>query len=243
MLTTFGQTRRQQRRRALRSLVLGVLALAVIAAGALAVYRIGLAQGRTEAVRLSKDVQRLQAEARSAAVRAAAADQQAAQARARVAELEARYAKDVPSGAFGTLVDLLKSRLAAGIPPQRLEFVLREAREAPRCDARSETQTLPVHTATSTEPLTSVGFAGKKLSVTAEGADRLPPAEDGTSLFDIARPVRLRFLRIDGDVSTAEGVLPFTHAMMLDDQELQIAVTASPKPDAVEVTVRGCSRR
>ena len=73
MLTTFGQTRRQQRRRALRSLVLSVLALAVIAAGALAVYRIGLAQGRTEAVRLAKDVQRLQAEVRSAAVRAAGA--------------------------------------------------------------------------------------------------------------------------------------------------------------------------
>lgn len=248
--TTFGETRRGRRRGqtrwgAVRLAAAGLL----VAAAALAGYHVARSQARVEGARLAADLAGLQELNRLLGERTADAEQRAEAAVARSARLRQSFEASLPRADIRALVDLLETRLRAGVPPERLAFVLREARQERRCAPGIDARRLPVHTSTSTVPPSVVAFAKDRITVSAEGSPVRRPPDAGpaaapfpTPGFDPAQPVSLRFLKIGRDVTRAEGLLPLSHAVVLGDQEFLFTVRPADKaPGQVEVVAQACA--
>ena len=248
LLSTYGDTRRSKRRHAALGLIGWAVLAGLVVMGLAVSYRLGLSQGRTEIARLEGDLATMHELNRVMSERAAHAEQGAEAAITRRAQLEQAYRAEVPAGQLRELVDLAQARLKDGVPFDRLAFLLRAARIERRCEKDLERRRVPVHTAASTSPLGSTGFLDGRITVTAEGmaAPRPEGGGGGASAgepFDPARPVALRFLRIDGEVAAVEGRLPLTHAVVLGGQELMFAIAATDQapPGQVEVTMQRCA--
>jgi hypothetical protein len=241
LLTTFGATRRSRRRQTwvgtARLVVLGLL----VAGGAFASYEIGSSQRRIEVARLEADLEALQELNRLLTERAASAEQRAEAAIMRSARLQQAYNAEVPRGEARALIDLLEKRLRDGLPPDRVAFLLREARFERACDQQTDSKRLPVHTSAAVVPPVSVTFAKDKIIVTAEGTPLRNPDGTTANAFDPAQPVLLRFLRIGRDVAKVEGRLPLAHAMVLGDKEYLFAIKAAVQPGQIEVMAQPCA--
>lgn len=241
LLSTFEGTRRDRRRRALSRGFAWAAVLAAVAAAAAAGYRTGVSQGRTETERLQRDVAALQERNRTLNERVARAEQQAEAAIARAARLQRRLAAEVPQGELRRLVELAGERLRAGAPPERLALLLQEAVVQRRCARGVETKRVAVHTPRATSPVEPVAFAEGRVTVSAEGAAAPPAADGGAPGFDRERPVTLRFLDIEGDVGTASGRLPLTHALVQGEEEFLFLARAGEQPGEIELTSQRCS--
>jgi hypothetical protein len=242
LLSTFAGTRRSRRRQAVWSMVRWSLLAACLLGGALASYRVGVSQSRTEIARLGGDIDRLQELNRLMSERAARAEQQAEAAITRHAQLQQVYRSEVPRGELRELVDLIAERLRSGVPASRLRFLLREATVERKCDKEVETRRVPVHTPVSTGLVGTVGVANDRITISGEGAAARNADGASEAWFDPAQPVTLRFLKIDGDVSTIEGKLPLTHALVLQQTEYLFSIKASEKQQGqIDITTQRCA--
>jgi hypothetical protein len=159
---------------------------------------------------------------------------------ARAAQMERALQAGTPKGAVADLLRLIETRLADGVPEERLAFVVAQASAERRCDERVETRRLQPRTPLNTSNLAAATFADNKVSVTARGA----AAADGPAetVFDPARPVELRFLKIGGEVETASGLLPLGHAFVMGERELRfIARLADRQAGIVELSLQSCA--
>lgn len=218
------------------------LALLLLALGGAAIsYRVGVSQSRVEVDRLEADLADVHELNRMMSERAAKAEQQAEAAITRFAQLQQVYRSEVPRGELRTLLDLLGERLKAGVPAERLAFLLREARVERRCDKAIETQRVVVHTPINTTPVNSVAFASNRVTITSEGQSARKPDGTAEPFFDPAQPVVLRFLEIDGDVTTTEGRLPLTHALVVGSEEYFFTIRPTDRqPGTIDITMQRC---
>lgn len=240
-VSSLGNTRRQRRRRLLRGAVKAGAFAGLLIGMALAGYRVGLSQNRIEASRLEHDLAKEHERNRLLSERMARAEQAAEAAAVRLAQLQAAYRAEVPSGELRRLVDLATERLRQGVPAARLAFALREVRIERRCDPGIETKRLAVHTPTATAVVGSVGFADNRITITGEGAAARAADGAAQAWFDPMKPVGLRFLRIDGEVGTAEGLLPLAHSVVMGNSEFLFMAKASDRqPGAIDVTMQRC---
>lgn len=241
MLPTFGVTRRGRRRLAAwRLLTLTALGTALVA-GMLASYRVGLSQGRTEALRLEADLKAAHEFSRAMSERVAAAEQQAEAAITRAAQLQQLQRNQAPSPELQRLMSVATAQLGAGLAAERLEFVLRQAAPDRACAKEVDSRRMVVHTPLSTGSIASAGFADNRIVVTGEGAVARAPDGTAAARYDPAQPVTLRFLRNDGDVATATGRLPLAHAVVLGNTEYRFSIQASQQqPEAVELSAQRC---
>jgi hypothetical protein len=242
ILSTFAGTRRSRRRQAFWSVVRwSVLAICAIG-GSLASYGVGVSKSRIEIARLEGDLATMHELNRVMSERVARAEQQAEGAITRFAQLQQTYHSEVPRGELRELVDLIALRLRQGVPGVRLRFLLQHATAERRCDKEVEAKRVPVHTPASTGAVTTVGFADNRITVSGEGLAARTPDGKAEPFFDPAQPLTLRFLEIDGDVGTIEGLLPLTHALVLGNNEYLFAIKASDKQQGqVDVTVQRCA--
>ncbi len=241
LLMTFGDTRRSRRRQTWLGTARLVALAALIGGGALASYEIGSSQRRIEVARLEADLAALQELNRLLTERAATAEQRAEAAIMKSARLQQAYNAEVPRGEARALIDLLEKRLREGLPPDRVAFLLREARVERACDQPTESKRLPVHTSAAIVPPVSVTFAKDKIIVTAEGTPLRKPDGTTDAAFDPAQPVLLRFLRIGRDVAKVEGRLPLAHAMVFGDREYLFAIKAADRAGQIEVVAQPCA--
>jgi hypothetical protein len=78
--------------------------------------------------------------------------------------------------------------------------------------------------------------------VTARGAALATADGQPETVFDPARPVELRFVKIGGEVETAGGLLPLGHAFVMGDRELRfIARLADRQSGSIEVSLQICA--
>ena len=242
LLTSFGDTRRTRRRQAYLGTIRLVATGLVVLAGALASYYVGRSQSRVEIGRLRADLAALQELNRLLAERAASAEQRAEAEITKTARLRQDYASNVPRGDVRELLGLIEARLRDGLPPERLAFLLREARVERRCDPQTESKRLPVHTAAATVPPSTIAFAKDRISISAEGVPTRKPDGSTESAFDPTLPVALRFLKIGRDVAKVEGRLPVSHSLVLGDQEyLFLAKPSEKAAGQVEVVAQVCA--
>ena len=242
LLTTFSDTRRSRRRQALWSVVQWLIFGLLLAGAAAISYSVGVAQNRAEVARLETDLSDMHELNRMMSERAAKAEQQAEAAITRFAQLQQVYRAEVPSGEVRTRLELVEERLKAGVPAERLAFLLREARVERSCEKATETQRVLVHTPINTTPVNSVAFANNRVTITSEGLAARAPGGGPETWFDPAKPVVLRFLEIDGDVTTKEGSLPLTHALVLGNEEYFFSIRPTDRqPGYVDITMQRCA--
>ena len=241
MVPTFGVTRRRRRLVPWRLLAVTALGTLLVVC-ALASYRVGLSQGRAEIQRLQADLAIARDLSRGMGERAAAAEQQAEAAITRAAQIRQEQRSREPGPELQRLMAAGADQLRAGLPVDRLEFLLRHASLERACAKDVDSRRVVVHTPVSTGSIASAGFADNQIIVTGEGVAARTAEGTAAARFDAAQPVNLRFLRIDGDVGTAVGRLPLTHAVVLGDTEFRFSVQASQQqPDAVELSAQRCA--
>ncbi len=153
--------------------------------------------------------------------------------------LQARYDRDVPTGARKALYEVLVERMNAGLDEDRIAFLLREADPEPDCDPEPVTRRFVLATPLHDGANTSAQFAKGAITVTGEGATELTEAGLRQAWFDPAAPVTLRFTAIGGDAAEAQGKLPLDHSMRLAGNEYRFAARAGDR-SFVRVTALRC---
>lgn len=239
--STLGSSRRQRQRQALTRFLLWTLAAALVAAVGLVAYQTGRAQNAALVERLSTDVEQLETAMRQARADALAAQEQAKAAVDRAYAIAERYQRDVPQDARAELLALLDQRLADGLSVERLGFVLQTAEPRRDCADAVETRRFLLTTPVAVSRESSVTFGNNRIVVTGQGAPDRDVEGRPVGWFDIAQPVSIRFLELDGAVSLAEGVLPLSHRLVDGDQEWRFTIRAQAERGFVEVSGQTCA--
>lgn len=163
----------------------------------------------------------------------------ATKAQAHAAELEARLQRELPSGRLAELSRLVAARLAAGIDPARLAFVIEQAQNPRNCQP-GETRRIVLATPLLRSPARVASFASGAVTVTGEGISAQNAQGQKESWYDPAQPVSLRIgLHGSREPQELNGVLPLHHAVIVDHTEYRISVVPGARSFA-EVTVDRC---
>ncbi len=218
-----------------------VLVLAGVAVAGVVAYETGRAQNEAELERLGAEVGELEQAVIDARETALAARERERAARERAHAIAERYQRDVPTGERRELLALVDRRLENGISAERLGFVLAEVRPREECAEEVETKRFLLTTPVAVSRENTVSFGDGRITVTGQGS--AARAEDGRpeAWFDPAQPVSIRFLKLDGAVSLAEGVLPLAHRLVDGDREWRFQVRAHQERGLVEVTAQTCA--
>lgn len=218
----------------------GVLALLFLVATSS--YQLAASRFGTETDRLRQDMTVLLERNRLLTERVAAAEQRGAMAVARAAQIERDRLAGLPKGDAARLLRAVEAKLAAGIPAQRLAFVLENAAPQPVCDDKIEIRRIQPRTPSSTSAAVTATFADNKVTASAQAAAAPAVAGQAEAGFDAAQPVELRFTMIGGGIQTARGQLPLGHAFLFGGKELRfIAKPADRAPGSLELSLQTCA--
>jgi len=229
--------RRQRRLRTLKFLsgAAGLFLLGFLA------YQSGTQLAAIESSQLKREITSLQQLLAEQTARVQALDTERKAALAREAEALARYQRDVPTGAARDVFQAAASRLEAGLPPDRLTFLIRTASTGRKCDEESQTKRFVVQTPLSRGANNWVGFDGAGIVVTAEGEPALNTQGARQAWFDVARPLKVSFVQPGGARSDANGVLPLFHSVLRQGSEYRFTVTEAETRGMVQVTAEICA--
>lgn len=209
---------RRYRRRVWGGLVRFVIFVGVVVAAAMTAYEFGAED--IEGQRRLHQEQLLEFEqARSAAEQEAANLRvEVEKARLAVEEWERRYEADVPTGDRLALLGLVSERLAAGVDPERLAFLIKAAEDKRDCE-EVETKRFLVRTPLYDGANTSVTFANEAVAVTGSGESETTDTGLPQAWYDPEKPVSLVFTRIDGQRTEISGTLPLQQSVVHDGVE------------------------
>ncbi|WP_191061075.1 hypothetical protein [Geminicoccus harenae] len=201
----------------------------------------GGAKGEALVQALDARLLELDERSRQAGLRHAQAEQRQADALAAahrtIRELEER----VPRGEFGALVDLLRTRVADGVPIERLRFVVGQARAERQCRDGVERRRFLPRLPSDVSPLQTVAFLDNRITVSATASPVTQP--DGTpgDGFDPAKPVEIRLLRIGGNLELVKGVLPQGHSVVDGNREYHFTFALGAKSPGIEAVMQDCA--
>jgi uncharacterized protein (DUF2267 family) len=235
---TFGETRRRQRRAAWWGMIRFLCALVAVLAVGVYGYLVGASANQARTAQLEADLARAQHDSLDLHDRMAAAAEQSADAEATLESMRQRLAAEIPSSAAADLLARLRAQLSAGVDPGRLAVLIEAAGEADSCQSEPVTKRFMPRTPVSAGPLSWVRF-DDRVVVTGEGEPARSEAGLAEAWYDPARPVRLQFRTMDGASSMIEGIVPFTHRMVVDGKEYRFSAV-STAPQFLEVTGRAC---
>ena len=168
---------------------------------------------------------------------ASAAEQEAAAA----AALGACGSASVLRFRSGDAADLLaqvRAQLSAGVDPDRLAVLIEAAGQEETCHGEPVTKRFMPRTPVSTGAVSWVRF-DDRITVTGEGESARSETGLAEAWYDPARPVRLQFRTFGGEMTTAEGIVPFNHRMAVDGKEYRFSAI-SITPRFLEVTGQAC---
>jgi outer membrane murein-binding lipoprotein Lpp len=161
-------------------------------------------------------------------------------ANASVAEWRQRYEADVPAGELNDLLGQARERIAAGIPAERLAFVMAHATAGKACEGEPQTKRFLVQTPIATGAAGSVGFANGTVTVTGEGASDVDAGGNPLARYDPAKAVTLHFIVLGGATTEAAGPLPLFHSVVVGNTEYRFAANAGDG-GFVNITGQGCA--
>ena len=233
--------RRSHRRRQLRwRLFKWTVTLAAIVAAGLYSYETGSRLAERAAARVHEEIQAVTlriAELEQDNVELA--DVAAASDRG-TQDWQQRYRRDIPSGEAKTLYELMQRKLQNGVGPERLSFVLEQARNQENCSDEVETKRFYVKTPLYHGANAAVGFGNSAITVTAQGIASVDAAGNAQAQFDPAQPVVVRFAQLGGATSEASGLLPLHHAVIIGDREYRFSIVTGAA-GMMKVTGGRCS--
>ena len=231
---------RRRRQRRLR-MAKWLFVLAVLFGAGLFAYQTGSWLARQEVIRLEEQIEGLQATIDDLREDKRALETRLEEAKARATNWRERYEAEVPEGTRKELLDLVQTRLEAGVAADRLAFVISEAANERQCDAGPATKRFLVQTPLSTGANGSVSFADGTVTVTAQGASATDAQGNPEAWYDPAEPVTARFTRPGGDASEASGKLPLHHSVVVDGSEHRFTLVDAEARGFVNVTWERCA--
>lgn len=229
---------RRYRRRFWSRLAKFLVAVMVLAALAAFSYQLGVEQLKSRELSLQAELDALTAANRQAEQRIAQLQQMAQTAQVRVNELEVLYQRNVPSGDLAKLMELAARRLAEGVDPGRLAFVLEQTANVRSCTPR-ETKRFVLPTPLYKGANTSVAFADGVITVTGEGEAYRNAEGNREAWFDPTQPVVLRFVQTGGETLETKGVLPLQKSVIVGDREFRFTISPGAR-SFVEVSGDHC---
>lgn len=154
-------------------------------------------------------------------------------------ELVARFEREVPTGVYREMADKVAQRLQGGLDAQRLAFYIDQA-SAPRDCKAGESKRFILPTQTAVGSNGSVAFANNTIAVTGRGESAVGDNNKPQAWFDTAKPITVNFRAIDGKQTTAAGVLPLFHSMVVGDREFRFSLVEAER-SFVRVTSEVCA--
>jgi cell division protein FtsB len=237
--STFGEARRRRRRsfywRVLRFLLTVVAVSGVGGYG----YQVGVSANQARTDKLEADLARFQQSNLDLRDRLALTAERFSQAEAALDELRRRYAEQVPQDELAELLSRIEAQLQDGVEPERLAFLIDAAGVTESCADAPVTKRFMPRTPVSTGPVSYVRFADR-ITVTGAGEPVLSAEGLPEAWYDPASPVRIDFQTLDGEVVGVEGIVPFTHNMVVDRQEYRFSAVAGER-GFVEITAQVCA--
>ncbi|CAA7620092.1 hypothetical protein [Magnetospirillum sp. UT-4] len=211
--------------------------LAAFGATGFYAYEVGQRLALDEVAAARQEIERLSTAeaARRGEAEALAAELEAA--RARAADFQAKYEAVAPTDEMKDLTAALKAKLASGLEPKRLAFVIHSAEKPRRCGGE-ETKRFMVKTARYDGNSTWVRFSDL-ITVTADGAGGNGGAEQW---YDPDKPVTLHFTAIGGKDSQASGKLPLQHSLVVKNGEYRFTAVPGAR-GFIEITGDRCEYR
>ena len=216
---------------------LAFFALILLGTGLFA-YQMGIEQLKGRDVALREEVASLSGQKAELELLAGQMQHAARAAEGRVQELEARLARQVPTGELASLTTLVRKRLADGLAPQRLAFVIENAQNPRNCQP-AETKRFVVTTPLVKSGSRSASFAGGAITVTGEGESARNAQGAPEAWFDPTEPVSVRISAHGGVEEVASGLLPLHHSVVIEQTEHRFTIAAGPR-SFVEVTADRC---
>lgn len=140
-------------------------------------------------------------------------------------EWRQRYEDDVPTGQRKAFLDLIQSRIDAGMDPERLNFLISTARAERECDEVPESKRFLAQSPLYQGANDSVAFADNRVTVTAIGESAQNEQGNPHAWYDPAQPVRAVFTLLGGESSQIEGKLPLHHSVVADGSEYRFTLT------------------
>lgn len=232
----YGQRRRQQQ--FWWTVAKWTIAFTVIIAAGWYAYHVGDIAARSDVLKLSTDLKEVserltKAENENAKIRGLLAA-----SRRKIGDWEQRYNSDVPKGEMKAFLDLINSRLQSGLPADRLRFVLDNVSVDRECDGDPETRRFIAATPLHRGGNDTARFAEKRVTVTAKGESSLNASGNAEAWFDPGQEVTVTFTDISGKTSTAKGLLPINHAMIVGNVAHMFTLAAGQRAfiEATHVT-------
>lgn len=235
---TFGDARRRRRRAAWWGVIRFLSAVVAVLAVGIYAYQVGVSANEARMAQLEADLVRFQHDNLDLRDGIALATKQSADADAALKSMRQRYAADIPSGDAADLLAQLQAQLSAGVEPERLAFLI-EAAGLDACQSGPVTKRFMPRTPVSTGPLSSVRF-DDRITVTGDGESARNETGLPEAWYDPAKPVRLEFRTLDGGIASVEGIVPFTHRMVVDGKEYRFSAVSGERR-FLEVTAQTCA--
>lgn len=236
---TFGEPRGRRRRQAVWSVFRFVFAVVAVLGVGVYGYQVGVSAKQARTDQLEADLVRFQHANLDLRDQISVIRQQSTEAAAALGTMRQRYAAEIPTGAAADLLVRVRAQLTAGVAPERLAFLIEAAGLEQACQEEPVTKRFMPRTPISTGPLSYVRFADR-VTVTGEGESTRNEAGLPEAWYDPGQPIRLEFRTMDGATTRIEGIVPFTHKMVVDGKEYRFSAVGS-EPRFVEVTAQVCA--
>lgn len=208
--------------------------VALLGAIAFYAYEVGQRLGLEQVAELRQQIEGLTTAEASAREEATRLQSELDIAKKRADEFEVKYAAIAPSDDMKEILGAVKAKLASGLDPKRLAFVVQAAEKPRRCSSE-ENKRFMVKTARYDGNSTWVRFSDL-ITVTAEGTGTSNGADEA---FDTEKPVTVKFTIIGGKEVHASGKLPLQHSLVAKGFEYRFTVAPGAK-GFVEVTGDRC---
>jgi hypothetical protein len=231
--------KRGRRRRAFWAMLRWAVALGAVALAGTYAYDAGLRLANRETQRLGALLASAEADKEAAVAERDALATELAASKAETETWRQRHTAEVPKGDVATLAALAQRRLAAGVPVDRLSFVIENVGAVRDCPEPPQTKRFLVQTPISTGAGASIGFAGGTIVVTGTGESARDAAGNPLAQFDAGRPVALHFTLIDGSMREATGTLPLATSIVVGGLEHRFSAVATDN-GFVNVTGETC---
>lgn len=224
----YERDRQRRRRQAVWRVAKIFLQLGVVAAVGLFAYQFRIEQTVQREKSLQGEIEGLAHDKAELEQRNLSLQSMIANARLRTEEVERRLQQDAPTGPLRDLMLLARKRLEEGVAPQRLEFVISNASNTRDCTP-ADGKRFMIRTPLTQGANTAVTFEDGKITVTGSGKPDHGDDDKTEAWFDPDQPVTVYFTVIGGTQSTAEGMLPLHHSLVINNKEYRYTLTEGAK--------------
>ena len=150
-----------------------------------------------------------------------------------------RYEALAADEAFGRKFADARGREGKGLDASRLAFAVGGQRNGLTCTDRHISKRFKVHTPVNSDGYETAGFANNQIIVSANGISAVSQGGQALAWFDPKQPVAVKFTTLDGQSTVANGIVPLTHTVVVDNAEYRFRVERSAR-GFLEVTGNRC---